>query len=423
MRITLVCPYDPSPPQVDSVAANVGGVERVFDEVSRKLARRGHQVTMLCSSAAPQGSSDQDGVRYVRAPRRGTLLRDPIARLAPLLPPDADVIHVAATYPFTTPSVLRRSHQLGIPAVLDFHFEPSPASAVGRLGLHMYRALGTSPYRLADAVLVRSLAYGRNAASLGAVPESKWRTIPNGIDPKRFRPSSKSSDAGDYLLFVGRLVPYKGVEVLLHALARLRPRLPLWIVGNGPLRESLEAQARDLRVDVEFLGHVEDADLPDLYRGARLTVLPSVNGQEAFGISLIESMACGTPVVASALPGVAEVAAAGGLVAPPGDVEALAAQIGVALAGGLPRGAALARRVHAAFSWDVVADRLLEVYGEVRDARLASPEGAILPAPWAAETLRRVPGPRRIRSRPARVSREPRPRPERPVPRLPNRAR
>ncbi|HUR62208.1 MAG TPA: glycosyltransferase family 4 protein [Candidatus Thermoplasmatota archaeon] len=367
MRITLVCPYDPSPPQVDSAFAVVGGVERVFDEVSRKLARRGHAVTMLCSSAAPAGATDQAGVRYVRAPRRGTVLRDPVARLAPLLPSDADIVHVAATYPFTTPSVLKRSHRLGIPAVLDFHFEPTPGSAVGRLALQMYRRVGTPPYRLADAVLVRSLSYGRNAPSLGGVPEQRWRTIPNGIDPERFRPAGKTK--GDYLLFVGRLVPYKGVEVLLHALAKLRPDLPLHIVGNGPLRESLEALAARLKVDVRFLGHVEDAQLPDLYRGARLTVLPSVTGQEAFGISLIESMACGTPVVASSLPGVEEVAKVGGLVAPPGDVDALAAQLRMALEGDLPRGTDLSRRVHAAYSWDVVADRLLEVYGEVLATR------------------------------------------------------
>ncbi|HUR64692.1 MAG TPA: glycosyltransferase family 4 protein [Candidatus Thermoplasmatota archaeon] len=368
MRITLVCPYDPSPAQADTAAAVVGGVERVFDQVSRKLAARGHEVTLLCSTDGAAGTAEQEGVQFVRVPRRGTVLRDPVARLAPHLPKDSEVVHVAATYPFTTPSVLRRSHGLGIPAVLDFHFEPTPGGAFGRLALGLYRKVGTPPYRLADAVLVRSLSYGRNAPSLGAIPESRWRILPNGIDPERFRPASGpggNGGDGDYLLFVGRLVPYKGVEVLLHALAKLRPGLPLHVVGDGPLRASLEALAAHLGVQVRFLGHVEDADLPALYRGARLTLLPSVTGQEAFGISLIESMACGTPVVASALPGVAEVARVGGLVAPPRDADALAAQIRRALEDGLERGPALARRVHAAFSWDVVADRLLEVYGEV----------------------------------------------------------
>lgn len=368
MRVTLVCPYDPSPARADAAAAVVGGVERVFAEVSRQLAERGHEVTLLCTTDGAAGRSRQEGVGFVRVSRRGTVLRDPVARLASHVPADADVVHVAATYPFTTPSVLRRSHALGLPAVLDFHFEPAPGGALGRAALGLYRKVGTPPYRLADAVLVRSLSYGRASPSLGGVPESRWRILPNGIDPARFRPGREAP--GDHLLFVGRLVPYKGVEVLLEALALLRPAPPLWIVGDGPLRGRLEERARHLRLPVRFLGRVEDGELPALYRGARLTVLPSVTGQEAFGISLIESMACGTPVVASSLPGVAEVARVGGLLAPPGDARALADRLRQALEGHLERGAPLARRVHAAYSWDVVADRLLSVYAEVRDGRV-----------------------------------------------------
>lgn len=370
MRITLVCPYDPSPARADTARAVVGGVERVFAEVSRRLAGRGHDVTMLCTTDGPGGVRQQDGVAFVRAPRRGTVLRDPVARLASRLQGDADVVHVAATYPFTTPSVLRRSHALGVPAILDFHFEPTPGGAFGRLALGVYRSAWTSPYSLATLVLVRSLSYGRAAPSLGRVPEARWRVLPNGIDPTRFCPAGPRAE-GDYILFVGRLVPYKGVEVLLRALALLRPGLPLRVVGDGPLRPGLEAMARRLGVAVEFLGHLPDERLPELYRGARLTVLPSVTGQEAFGISLIESMACGTPVVASDLPGVAEVARVGGRVAPPGDAHALAGQVRLALEAGTERGAPLARRVHAAYSWDVVADRLLAVYGEARAAACA----------------------------------------------------
>jgi len=171
--------------------------------------------------------------------------------------------------------------------------------------------------------------------------------------------------AGDYLLFVGRLVPYKGLDVLFRALAILRPPQPLFVIGDGPLRKDLEALARQLRLDVRFLGHVKDEELPMYYRGARLTILPSVNRQEAFGIALVESMACGTPVVASALPGVADVARVGGLVAPPGDAHGLAQQVGAALEGTLDRGRKLAQRVHTLFSWDAVAARMESIYAQV----------------------------------------------------------
>lgn len=384
MRITLVCPFDPQPPTVVGKTAHVGGVERVFAEVSRGLAKRGHEVTLVCSTDGPNSRSVEDDVVIVRQKRHLTLLRAPVCSLTRRLPYTADVVHVAATYPFTTPAVLQRAHKMGIPTVLDFHFEPHVESAVGRMAAKAYAQYGPPRYRLADAVVVRSLAYARASPSLLGIPEDRLHVVPNGIDPERFTPAGPHR-RGDYLLFVGRLVPYKGLEVLLDALALAKVRHPLLIAGDGPLRVPLQAQARRLGLDAHFLGRVPDKDLPALYRGACLTVLPSVNKQEAFGITLAESMACGTPVVASALPGVEEVARTGGLVAPPGDRAALAAQLKAALEPGrLVRGPALAAKAHGLYSWSAVTDRLVEVYTQVlarRRAQLARPEVSPLAHP------------------------------------------
>ena len=366
MRITFVSAFDPSPApaSTDAAAGHVGGVERVFAQVSRALARRGHDVTLVCSTEGPKGSVTEEGVLVVRQSRRTTILRSPLAPLSRCIPADSDVVHVAATYPFTTPAVLRRAHELGIPSVLDFHFEPDPGTAFGRLAAGVYQRVGPPVYRLARSVLVRSIAYGRSAPSLDKIPEERWRVIPNGVDPGRFHPMGQSS--GGYLLFVGRLVPYKGLDVLLRALAKSPPGIPLLIVGDGPLRAQLKALAERLAVDVRFLGHVADSDLPALYAGASLTLLPSVTRQECFGISLLESMACGTPVVASDLPGVGDLAKLGGLVAKTGNVEDLSLQIQRALEPGrLRRGLDLATPIHEAFSWDAVTDRLEAVYQEV----------------------------------------------------------
>lgn len=374
MRITLVSPFDPNPAAGATGVQRVGGVERVFAEVSRRLAARGHDVTLLCSTSGRPTTSSEDGVRVVRAARHATILQAPVTNLSRSIQPDADLVHVAATYPFTTPGVLRRAHDLGIPSALDFHFEPAPGSAVGRLAAAIYRHVGPRHYPLAAVALVRSLAYGHSAPSLGAVPADRWRIVPNGIDPVRFNAEGPVLE-GEYLLYVGRLVPYKGVHVLLDALARLEDPLPLVIVGDGPEFQRLSHQARILGLDVRFLGRLPDDHLPALYRGARLTILPSVTGQESFGISLLESMACGTPVVASCLPGVAEVARVGGLVARPGDAAALAACLQTALDTRLPRGGPLADTVHAAYSWDAVTDRLESVYREItRGALPASPQ-------------------------------------------------
>lgn len=379
MRVTLISPFDPHPEPTATRNGHVGGVERVFGQLARNLARRGHDVTLVCSTEGPAGRAVEEGVRIVRDPRWLTLFRTPVARLSRNLTADADIVHVAATYPFTTPAVLRRAWTLDVASVLDFHFEPAPGTPLGRLAARLYRHIGPRTYPLADAVLVRSHAYAHAARSLAKVPQERWRVVPNGVDTARFRPTGPVTK-GDYLLFVGRLVPYKGVAVLLHALSRLRQNFPLWVAGDGPLRKRLEALGRRLRVDLRFLGHVPDEDLPALYRGARLTVLPSVTAQEAFGMAILESMACGTPVVASALPGVEELARLGGLTARPGDPDSLAQQIRHATEStGLPRGQALSTPIHATYSWNAVTDRLVAVYEEVLSRRSSTPAAGTRP--------------------------------------------
>lgn len=366
MRVTLVSPFDPLPPQVNGAEGHLGGVERVLAEVSTRLASRGHDVTVLCSTEGDWGDRRQGPLLMRRMRRRITVMRTPVAGLAAHLDADADIVHVPATYPFTTAPVLRRAHRLGVPSVLDFHFEPSPPSRLGRMGAAIYRQAGPRAYTLAQATMVRSHAYADSAPSLQHVPRRRLRVVPNGIDPRQFKPDGPRRMRTD-LLFVGRLVPYKGVDVLLEALSRIHPQPSLVVAGDGPLRKALEEKARHLYLEVDFLGRVADQDLPALYRSARATVLPSVNGQEAFGITLVESMACGTPVVASDLPGVADVARAGGLVAPPRDPDALAAHLRRVLDPdfALPRGVELARRCHATYSWDAVTDRVEAVYNEV----------------------------------------------------------
>ncbi len=365
MHIALVSPFDPDPDRPGDGGGHVGGVERVFAEVSRRLAEHGHDVSVICSTHRPDHICMRNGVRMIRIRRKGLVLRAPVADLARHVPKEADLVHVAATYPFTTPRVLRRARDLGVPGVLDFHFEPAPGGAVGRLAASAYRHVGPPSYRLAHTALVRSMSYGRSAPSLAVVPEDRWRVVPNGIDPDRFHPMGPILGGG-HLLVVGRLVHYKGIEVLLHALARLHDPPPLVVAGDGPLRASLEALARRLGVAARFLGRVADETLPALYRGASLTILPSVNRQEAFGISLLESMACGTPVVASGLPGVKDVACVGGLISTPGDAACLAARIQDALEeGALVRGESLANPVRRDYSWASVTNRLLEVYHEI----------------------------------------------------------
>lgn len=142
--------------------------------------------------------------------------------------------------------------------------------------------------------------------------------VPMGVDvAQRFTPAHSVSPSQDSLLFVGRLVPKKGLDLLLNAfvlLSRQRPNLTLVVVGDGPERQALQALAATLGLTgtVRFQGAVSNQQLPDYYRAADVVVLPfrvAADGDmEGFGLTLIEALACGCRVVVGAVPAQDEIA-------------------------------------------------------------------------------------------------------------------
>ena len=154
-----------------------------------------------------------------------------------------------------------------------------------------------------------------------AVPE-----IPNGVDTARFSPAPR--DAGDVceLLLVGRLAPQKGVDILLHALARIPSGWRLRIVGDGPERARLGdlSAALGLAARVKFHGWAQRDDLPALYRSADVFVFPSYD--EGMPNVVLEALASGLPVVATRIAGTEQLVAHGanGALVPPGEPAAFA---------------------------------------------------------------------------------------------------
>jgi glycosyltransferase involved in cell wall biosynthesis len=193
---------------------------------------------------------------------------------------------------------------------------------------------------LAKRVIAISHAIAADVRERGVRAE-RVRVVYNGIPPapevdrERVRAELGLEAGTKAIVSVARLHPVKGLDHLLEAAASLDRSLPAWqlyLIGDGPLREELERQARELKLTkkVRFLGHVEGARrlLPgfDLYVSASL--------MEGLGLSVMEAMAARLPVVATAVGGVKELVEDGrsGLLVPPGDASALADAIGRALA-------------------------------------------------------------------------------------------
>ena len=189
-----------------------------------------------------------------------------------------------------------------------------------------------------------------------------------GVDLDGIFTTGDTANTRDGLVFVGRLVEKKGVEYLIEAMAMLRPKYPqlnLVVIGDGPLRESLAAlaQTRGVSDRVRFIGSVRNEELPDYFRAAAISVMPSVvaasGDQEGLGLVAVEAQGCGCAVIASDLPAVRDTVIDGqtGLMARPADAADLAAKIAVLLDDDVLRGSlAESGRSYALekFNWIVV---------------------------------------------------------------------
>jgi glycosyltransferase involved in cell wall biosynthesis len=165
------------------------------------------------------------------------------------------------------------------------------------------------------------------------ISEEKIIVAPCGVDVEKFRPQSESRHdlvrrkyalPKVYALYVGTLEPRKNLRRLLNAWAQVEEEIqPLELVIAGvsgrPFQKSQDHGSSVKRI--QFVGYVADEDLPALYSGARMYILPSL--YEGFGLTAIEAMACGTPVIASDTTAIPEVVAEAGLCVSPWDEAAL----------------------------------------------------------------------------------------------------
>lgn len=236
-------------------------------------------------------------------------------------------------------------------------------------------------FRLAEKILVSSRDYAENSRleRLPPVIQQKIREVPPGVDSDFFPPgpcageeTARFSLAERNLLFVGAMDAahaFKGLGELLQAFAAVSDAgALLHLVGSGEMQSAYIKRAADLGLGdrVHFHGSLSDQALRELYRCVDALVLPSVSRSEAFGLVLIEAMACGKPVIASNLPGVRTVVKdkETGWLVPPGDTLALAAVLKEALGdrGKLQQMGERARRdVISRFSFSFVRDSLRQL--------------------------------------------------------------
>ena len=245
-----------------------------------------------------------------------------------------DVVLGSWAYPDGWAAV-RLAREAGLPVAIKVHGSDL-LTAHEHFGGSARQRRTVEALKGADAVITVSGHLRRRALAMGLDP-SRVRVVYNGIDQERFSPAAREparqrlglEHADPLILFVGNLVPVKGLEVLMEALGsreRTGLRFRCVCVGSGPIKDELLRRVSALGIEsrVSLIGPRPQDELPDWYRAADLVVLPSRS--EGVPNVLLEAAACGTPCVATRVGGIPEVVHPSALV-PPGDPVALADRI------------------------------------------------------------------------------------------------
>lgn len=375
MRIAhVVCVYPPYG----------GGMGRVAYEIVEALNRQGEKAFSITPEYASRPISHDavEHVVYVRpllALGNGAYLPQLFSTLSTY-----DIIHLH--YPFFGSAhlvALFRLFHPHIPLVVSMHMDPV---LIGwRRWVHGVSRYTVLPllHALTDAWVPSTFDYveaTKMRKYLHTHP-TRWHEIPFGVDTNRFTVREKQSSFlmrhgfslnTPTILFVGGMdTPhaFKGVSVLLQSLAFLREKevsFQVFCVGKGELRETYIKEAHELGLEthVQFLQTVPDEELPLYYQHADVCVLPSTTMGEAFGLVLLEAMACGTPVVASDLPGLRVVAQVGGEVVPPSDPAALSEALlrRIQTVPTMVERQTLQSVITSRFSWDAIGRSLVSLY-------------------------------------------------------------
>ena len=354
MRIGMVCPYSLTLP---------GGVQGQVLELAREMRRRGHDVRVLgpCdgpppdAGVTPLGDSLPTAANGSMAP----IAPDPSAQfrtIRALRDERFDLVHLHEPLaPGVTQTALLFKSQ---PLIGTFHAAGESAG---------YRWLNPVVRWLANKLDLRCAVSADALAMAERAVGGQYELLFNGVDLRAYEGPTPEPADPPAILFLGRHEPRKGLDVLLEAMREMPADVRLWVAGDGPQTDELRRRvAGDVRI--QWLGRLTETEKVERLRAASVFCAPSLRG-ESFGVVLLEAMAARTAVVATTLPGYANVVRADrdAVLVPPGDASALA----VALRSVLADPAMAARMVEsgvtraAEFSMSRLAERYESLYEQV----------------------------------------------------------
>ena len=391
----------------------ISGVTIYNQRLAEGLARRRHQVTVLTSQYDASLPAEEllGGVTVVRLPvgvriSKGALMRGYGARAAELIAQHDAVLMSLPNTPLEALTLTRLARRAGKPIAGIYHCDVTlPPGLFNALVTRGVAAVDRWAGRRLDRVTAYTVDYALHSRLLRTIGEKVEIITPPVVAPP-VRPEAvadwrrRFAPGGERLIgFAARLAPEKGVEYLLQSLPQVERAIggPVRllmvgenekVIGESLYRDRLRPMLTGPGSRCRLLGELPDGEMGNFYAACDVTALPSVNSTESFGIVQVESMLCGTPVVASSLPGVrVPIQVTGmGRLSPPRDTEALAKDLAAVLLD--PERYRLPRpRIEALFSADRTVDGYEAMLERLLDERRTGIRSSPTPPPIDAPAL------------------------------------
>ncbi|UNC93603.1 glycosyltransferase [Candidatus Contubernalis alkaliaceticus] len=288
---------------------HIGGIEKIVQNIAEGLKDKLDIKVLVCQEKGRGANEVINGVEVIRSGSLGLYASMPLSPGFPLLlnrlSRDRDILHFHMPFPLGDLSYLFMKPK-NKKIVVSWHSDIIRQ----QFWLKYYRSFLYKFLNLADKILVAAPANIEFSPFLKEFRE-KCMVIPYGIDdspfqskdmPEKIENIRNQYGGGPLLLFVGRLVYYKGLEYLIRAMGQVNARL--LVIGHGPLLEQHKALVHKTGLEkrVFFLGEIDQEDMPLYYEACDIFVLPSSANSEAFGLVQLEAMACARPVINTLLP-------------------------------------------------------------------------------------------------------------------------